>query len=218
MQSSAGHYPRPTRAVTGPPGAAPISFPEPRGEGGQLTILAQPVRLLPDGPHGMQPAEDGNVMVMGTSTAALTSVIVRTPGEHRLGERAAHAEVQLRFTASAGAMVIVALPVVRGPEHPAVTDLLAGTLDVRGLVLRPKRFAAYHGTDSIPPFQRPVMWLVASTPLTARTAQLADMVQGTPRALPPRAIQASDGRPVVNLRAKVVALRQSPRNRADSLG
>lgn len=219
MQSLAGPFPRPERAVSGPPGASPIAYPLPRGEGGQVSLVTQPVQLLPDGPHARQPADDANVLVMGTSTAALTQVVIRAPGEHRHGDRSAHAEVQLRFTASAGAMVVMSLPIIRGPEHPAVTELIAGTLDIRALILRPKRFAAYHGSDTIPPFQRPVMWLVATTALTARTAQLAELVQGTPKALPPRALQPNDGRPVVNLRAKVVALRQQPPGRrADSMG
>lgn len=73
----------------------------------------------------------------------------------------------------------------------------------------PRALAGYHGTETLPPFQTPAMWLVALTPLTARATQLARMVGAAPRPLPPRSTQPSRGRPVVKLHAKVLQLRGS---------
>lgn len=200
-------YPTPIPLETAPAGGAPIAFPEPRGGGGQVTVLTRPTALRQLTPHASIPVDDATAVILGTSTAALATVSVRVPGEHRVGTRTTPAEIQLRFSAAEGAQVALAIPVVHGPRTPAFDDFLGGVLDLHALLARPRSLAAYHGTDTVPPFQTPVMWLVALQPITARTAQLADLVSNQPRPLPPRSLQASQGRPVVRLRAKVLVLR-----------
>jgi carbonic anhydrase len=104
----------------------------------------------------------------------------------------------------------IAVPIVPGPASAALDDLERGILDVYGLLARPREFAGYHGTETVPPFLDPMMWLVALTPATAGIAQIDRIVTATAdgqRPLPPRALQPSRGRPVVRLRAKVLILR-----------
>lgn len=172
-----------------------------------MTVLTRRVSLVPGGGHQLVPRVDANALVLGSATATLVDVVVRTPGEHRIEGRQPHAEIQLRFRADAGAKVALAIPVVRSRHADAVDTLGDRVLDLHSLLPRPREIAAYHGTETVPPFVEPTMWLVALTPLTCRTAQLADIVKAVPRPLPPRRTQPADGRPVVRLRAKVLTLR-----------
>ncbi len=191
-------------------GGAPIEFPEPRSGGGQVTILTRRARLGVAGTHHRRPLEDSALLVLGTGTSVLQTVSTRTPAEHPHHGRTPPAELQLRFAADEGAQVGLAVPIVPGPPSAALDDLERGILDVYGLLTRPREFAGYHGTDTLPPFVDPTMWLVALTSLTASGAQLERLTTATApgyRPLPPRSAQPSQGRPVVRLRAKVLILR-----------
>lgn len=198
------------RASSTTDASAPIAFPEPRSGGGQVTILTRRARVGVSGAHQREPLEDSALLVLGTGTAVLRSITLRTPAEHRHAGRTPPAELQLRFTADEGAQVGIAVPIVPGPASAALDDLERGILDVYGLLARPREFAGYHGTETVPPFLDPMMWLVALTPATAGIAQIERIVMATAsgqRPLPPRALQPSRGRPVVRLRAKVLILR-----------
>ncbi|AXV04720.1 hypothetical protein DVS28_a0010 [Euzebya pacifica] len=175
-----------------------------------MTILTRRARVGVSGAHQREPREDSALLVLGTGTAVLRSITLRTPAEHRHAGRIPPAELQLRFTADEGAQVGIAVPIVPGPASAALDDLERGILDVYGLLARPREFAGYHGTETVPPFLDPMMWLVALTPATAGIAQIDRIVTATAdgqRPLPPRALQPSRGRPVVRLRAKVLILR-----------
>jgi hypothetical protein len=207
--TSAAHDP-PARPVTGPPLASPIDLVVPSSVGGQVTVISRPTAMVRRGTaHGWIPLGDAGALLLGTATACLRSVVVRMAGEHRIEGVLPPAEIQLRYAAEEGAGVIVSVPVVKGLASPGLDDLVEGLLDVRALLPRPRGFLAYQGTETVPPFQRPVMWLVSQTPLTARTRQLVAMLDRMP--LPPRRSQPSEGRPIVRLSAKVLVLHEADR-------
>ena len=122
------------RASSTTDASAPIAFPEPRSGGGQVTILTRRARVGVSGAHQREPLEDSALLVLGTGTAVLRSITLRTPAEHRHAGRTPPAELQLRFTADEGAQVGIAVPIVPGPASAALDDLERGILDVYGLL------------------------------------------------------------------------------------
>ena len=194
-------------APTGPPAAAPIALTAPRGSGGTVTVLSSRTPLRARAGHGWTPQRDAVALVLGTATAALDDVVVRLPGEHPIDGRAPHGELQVRFVAPEGAKVVLAVPLRRGARSAGITALLDDVLDMRALLPAPRRLLAYAGSETIPPFQEPVMWLVSATPLRVHVSQLSRLVQRSHgRPLPPRRVQAGDGRPVVPLQARLLTV------------
>lgn len=189
------------------PGASPIAVDTPRRHDARVTILTQPVRVERQPGHGWTPERDAVALVLGETAASLRDVVLRLPGEHVLDGEPSIAEVQLRFTALQGAAVILSIPVRGGHRSPELAQLGRGVLDLQRL-LPGRRLASYAGTETVPPFQIPVMWLVSTVPLEARVSQLAGFVVASGRALPPRSLQPADGRPVVGLRASMVRLHE----------
>ncbi|HUG83306.1 MAG TPA: hypothetical protein VMM13_02015, partial [Euzebya sp.] len=166
--------PPPVHAVTGPPLASPIDLSSGEAGAGKVTVISH-VTALERRPHGWTPTGDAGALLLGPVTAALHSLVIRIPGEHRINGLQTSAELQLRYIPEEGTQVALAIPVVSGPDAAALEPILGGVLDVRRLLPAPRGVLVYAGTETIPPFQRPTMWAVSRTPLTATPEQLAHL-------------------------------------------
>lgn len=154
-------------------------------------------------------AGTGNMMVLDQQPYQLKQLVLHLPAEHRLKQKAFHAELQFVHENKTGHRVIIAVMIMPGESHPAFDKILgqlpkvgeknkALALRITPAELMPNKPAYYRYTGSMttPPCEEGVQWVVMKEALTLSKAQLQhleDALSGPNQ----RPLQDAEGRLVL---------------------
>lgn len=176
--------------------------------GVQFNFNNSVVKLSNDGAVPRYLPSNGNVIGYSGEKFELIAFMIHTPSEHKVNGVMFDLELQLFALAPSGKRLNIAVMANEGgankalkaligaiPVRPGDQQILAG-IDLRPLVPRLKTYYIYNGSQTTPPCEEGVQWLIMKRALQVSRASLGQMskIFGENR----RSVQPVYGRVVFN--------------------